>query len=58
MCPKINMDTESDGLENVSPASTMANLGIHVKFRGIYEHIHCFMLLAGKVHLGTPNFHW
>ena len=32
--PKFKIDTKHDGLENVSPASNMANLGIYVKFLG------------------------
>ena len=31
--PKFNIDTKNDGFLNVSPASNMAILGLHVSFR-------------------------
>ena len=32
--PKSNIDTKNDALENVSPASNVAILGIYVTFQG------------------------
>ena len=37
---KTNIDTKNDGLEDVSPASNMASLGIYVSFRVVFYQLY------------------